>query len=56
MTSRRKTTPRPTPDSKAPGAEADDHHREDLLDEALAETFPASDPVSTLSTGDSRSG
>ncbi len=57
MTSRRNTTPRSTPDGKAPdgkapGAAAADHHQEDLLDEALAETFPASDPISTLSTGD----
>jgi len=54
MTSRRKTAPRPDPDSAVSQAAAGDHHQEDLLDEALAETFPASDPISTLSTGDGR--
>ncbi len=56
MTNRRKAAPRPNPGSAAPQAAADDHHQEDLLDEALAETFPASDPVSTLSTGGDRRG
>jgi hypothetical protein len=27
-------------------------HREELLDKALADTFPASDPVSSLATDD----
>jgi hypothetical protein len=29
---------------------ASDKHLDELLDEALAETFPASDPVSSLDT------
>jgi hypothetical protein len=28
----------------------DSDHEEDLLDEALEETFPASDPISLMST------
>jgi hypothetical protein len=28
------------------------HHLEDLLDKALEDTFPASDPVSSLATDD----
>ena len=45
-------TPTPTPEaaSHAPGEREDDDdleaRQEDLIDEGLAETFPASDPVS----------
>jgi hypothetical protein len=35
-----------TTDPKNPGTPQDEaEHREDLLDEALDETFPASDPI-----------
>jgi hypothetical protein len=34
------------PDALAPREKADKDHQEDLLDEGVEETFPASDPVS----------
>lgn len=51
MTADRKTSPPPAaPGKPAPGApsEAEKAHLDDLLDEALDETFPASDPVSPI--------
>lgn len=55
MINRHKTTPQQHgPDGDAGRAAAEDDHQQELLDEALAETFPASDPVSTLSTGGGR--
>lgn len=53
----RVTQPRPSPrdgrrlhqaaihDAHKEGAHSEDAHNEDALDEALAESFPASDPV-----------
>jgi hypothetical protein len=39
---------RRTPSSKGPKTPSDIQHREELLDEALDETFPASDPVAMI--------
>lgn len=42
-------TPKPTTNSQPPVKEPqppEDEHGEELIDEALTETFPASDPVS----------
>ena len=38
-------TAEPSPDEKAE-REDKKHHQDDLLDEAVEETFPASDPIS----------
>ncbi len=43
----RKNEPR-TVEQQRPPAPVDREHIESLLDHALADTFPASDPVSTL--------
>jgi hypothetical protein len=43
----RKSQPREVHQQQQPAA-ADREHVESLLDRALADTFPASDPVSTL--------
>ena len=40
-----RTEPRATSPSKAGDADDETRHREQLLDEALANTFPASDPL-----------
>ncbi len=43
---------RKQPNSRAsPRTRASAQHLDELLDEALVETFPASDPVSTLADG-----
>jgi|HubBroStandDraft_1064217.scaffolds.fasta_scaffold175907_4 hypothetical protein len=36
------------PDPKTPPDDAEREHQEDELDEALEETFPASDPISPM--------
>src|SRR5690606_30020284 len=48
--SKDQSDPRPTPERRPapaePGGEGKRKHQEDLLDEAVEETFPASDPIS----------
>lgn len=44
MAEKRKRSPAPKEPKDSPGR----RHREELLDEALEETFPASDPVAMI--------
>jgi len=37
-----------SPSPKKPKTSSDKRHREELLDEALEDTFPASDPVAMI--------
>jgi putative Mg2+ transporter-C (MgtC) family protein len=58
-------TTKPTPDPKPPASDRDtgsplvpelpvDEHEEELIDEALTETFPASDPIAVPAPEDKR--
>ena len=59
MTSEPKTNPKPRPCDKDTGSPLVpelpvDEHEEQLIDEALTETFPASDPIAVPAPADKR--